>query len=163
MPLDYQQIFRELNNDGIDYVIVGGLAVNLHGIPRMTYDIDIAILLHESNIMRLVTRLRGWGYVPRAPVLPEELADEEKRNSWIREKNMRAFTFCNDKETLGEIDVMIDTRIPFCDLKARAILFDLGGVHVPVVSIPDLIEMKRHAGRRQDLADVDHLLTIMDQ
>jgi hypothetical protein len=163
MSLDYQQIFRELNKDGIDYVVVGGLAVNLHGIPRMTYGIDIVILLQGSNIMKLLARLKNWGYVPRAPVPAEELADEGKRNSWIREKNMRAFTFCNDTEALGEIDVMIDTQIPFCDLKARASMFDLGGVHVPVVSIPDLIEMKRHAGRRQDLADVDHLLTIMDQ
>ena len=41
MNLDYKKIFKGLNSAGIDYLVVGGLAVNFHGIPRMTYDMDI--------------------------------------------------------------------------------------------------------------------------
>ena len=48
MDLDYKTIFRELNESGVDYLVVGGLAVNFHGIPRMTYDIDLMILLESK-------------------------------------------------------------------------------------------------------------------
>jgi len=41
MSLDYESFFRGLNDAGVEYVLVGGLAVNFHGVPRMTYDIDI--------------------------------------------------------------------------------------------------------------------------
>ena len=51
MELDYKAIFKELNEAGIDYLVVGGLAVNFHGIPRMTYDIDLMILPEPGNIL----------------------------------------------------------------------------------------------------------------
>ena len=49
--LDYQTIFKKLNQKKIDYLVVGGLAVNFHGIPRMTYDLDLMILLEPNNIL----------------------------------------------------------------------------------------------------------------
>ncbi len=66
MELDYQQFFNVIDKEGIDYLVVGGLAVNLHGIPRMTYDIDLMILLDTENIMKLIKILQGWKYYPRA-------------------------------------------------------------------------------------------------
>jgi len=89
MDLDYQTIFREFNKRGIDYLVVRGLAVNFHGVPRMTYDIDLMILLQSENILRLVSQLRRWGYKPKIPIDPRDLADEKKRNSWIRDKEMK--------------------------------------------------------------------------
>ena len=162
MELDYQRFFRELNQKGIDYLIVGGLAVNFHGVPRMTYDIDLMIHLAPGNINRLIVKLKSWGYVPRSPVQPEELADEQMRAFWIREKNMQAFNFCNDKQPLSEIDVVIDSPIEYQELKRRAIVFDLKGVKVPVISIGDLIEIKRKAGRKQDLSDIESLQKVLE-
>ncbi len=163
MELDYQQFFNGIDKEGIDYLVVGGLAVNLHGIPRMTYDIDLVILLDTENILRLIKILDRWGYYPRAPVQAEELADEKKRAHWIKEKNMKAFTFYNDNEPLGEIGLIIDSPIPYDALRKTAVLFDIGGVNVPVISIPDLIEVKLQSGRSQDLADVEHLRTILEE
>jgi len=57
MELDFQTIFKELNRIGIDYLVVGGLAVNFHGVPRMTYDIDLMVLLEPENILKFVTKL----------------------------------------------------------------------------------------------------------
>jgi hypothetical protein len=47
---DYLAIFKKLNERKIKYIVVGGIAVNLHGIPRMTYDIDL-ILGHFSQFV----------------------------------------------------------------------------------------------------------------
>lgn len=160
--LDFEQIFRELNQEGIDYLVIGGLAVNLHGIPRMTYDIDLMVLLEPEPIRKLVAKLEGWGYRPRAPVNPMDLADEKERQSWITQKNMKAFNFYNTSEPVSEIDLIIDSPIPYSELKRRAVMFSVGDVTVPVVSIPDLIKLKVSSGRRQDIADVEHLRALTE-
>ena len=161
--LDYQSIFKKLNQHKIDYLVVGGLAVNFHGIPRMTYDLDLMILLQSDNILKTVSFLGKLGYRPRVPVDPRELADPEKRKIWIKEKNMKAFTFYSDKHPLGEIDLLIATPFPYPQLKERALFIEIQGVPIPVISIPDLIRLKRKAGRKQDLSDVQLLKKVFQK
>ena len=163
MELDFQTIFKELNGLGIDYLVVGGLAVNFHGVPRMTYDIDLMVLLEPENILKLVNRLTRWGYRPKIPVDPREFADEMKRNSWVHEKGMKAFNFYSETLPIGEIDIVIDSPIPYEELKSRAIKVELQDEKIPTVSIHDLIELKLRAGRKQDLADVEHLRMVLER
>jgi hypothetical protein len=163
MSFDYQTVFRELNEAGVDYLVVGGLAVNLHGIPRMTYDIDLMILLEPDNILRLIDKLMAWGFRPRAPVNPYELADQTRRDAWIKEKGMTAMSFSSDTLPLAEIDIVIDSPISYLDLKKRAVVFDLEGDPIPTIAIQDLIDLKLRVGRRQDLADVEHLRIILER
>jgi predicted nucleotidyltransferase len=163
MELDFQTIFKELNGFGIDYLVVGGLAVNFHGVPRMTYDIDLMILLEPENILKLVIKLTQWGYRPKIPIDPRDFADEMKRNSWVHEKGMKAFNFYSETLPIGEIDIVIDTPIPYKELKSRAIKVELQDEKIPTVSIHDLIELKLRAGRKQDIADVEHLRMILEK
>ena len=163
MELDFQTIFKELNGLGIDYLVVGGLAVNFHGVPRMTYDIDLMILLEPENVLKLVTKLTQWGYKPKIPINPRDLADETKRSSWILEKGMKALNFYSETLPIGEIDILIDTPILYEELRSRAIRVELQDVKIPTVSIHDLIELKLRAGRKQDLADVEHLKMVLEK
>jgi len=163
MDLDFQTIFNELNSLGIDYLVVGGLAVNFHGVPRMTYDIDLMVLLEPENVIKLVTKLTQWGYKPKIPVDPRDLADEMKRNSWIFEKGMKALNFYNETFPIGEIDIVIDSPIPYEKLRSKAIEVELRDERIPTISIRDLIELKLWAGRKQDLADVDHLKMVLER
>ena len=163
MDLDFQTIFKELNGLGIDYLVVGGLAVNFHGVPRMTYDIDLMVLLDPENIRKLVTKFTQWGYRPKIPVDPRDLADEMKRNSWIFEKGMKALNFYNETFPIGEIDIVIDSVIPYEKLRSKAIEVELRDERIPTISIRDLIELKLWAGRKQDLADVDHLKMVLER
>ena len=75
---------------------------------------------------------------------------------------MLAFTFYNESQALGEIDLVIDSPITYEDLKKRSITIELEGEKIQVISIQDLIELKRRAGRKQDLSDVEHLKSILD-
>jgi len=163
MELDFRKIFRELNDLGIDYLVVGGLAVNFHGVPRMTYDIDLMIFLQQDNINRLVTKLTEWGYRPKIPINPHDLADEAKRNSWIKDNHMKALNFYSETLPIGEINFVIDSPIPYDTLKSRAISVELEGIRIPTISIHDLIELKVWAGRKQDLSDVEHLKVILER
>jgi len=163
MELDYNVIFRELNEAGIDYIVVGGLAVNFHGIPRMTYDIDLVILPEPGNILKMVDKLGDWGYKTKVPVDPRELANEAKRKQWIEEKGMMAVSFYSDISPLAEIDLLFELPIPYTDLKKRSVSFDLGDVMIPTIAIQDLIDIKIQAGRKQDLSDVEHLKMIVER
>jgi predicted nucleotidyltransferase len=163
MDLDFQTIFKELNHLGIDYLVVGGLAVNFHGIPRMTYDIDLMVHLERENILKLVSKLTQWGYKPKIPIDPRDLADETKRNSWVHEKGMKALNFYSETLPIGEIDILIDSPIPYEELRSRAVRVELQDEKIPTASIHDLIELKVRAGRKQDLADVEHLRMVLER
>lgn len=161
MELDYREIFKELNEQGIEYLVTGGLAVNLHGVPRMTYDIDLIIPLEPTNVRKLLDRLERWGYRPRVPVDPMALTDEATRATWSKEKGMKALCFFSDKAPIGEIDILFDLPLSYDELRQRSITVDLEGVRVPVVSIRDLIELKRASGREQDAADIRYLEAVL--
>lgn len=163
MELDFQSIFKEFNKLKVDYLVVGGLAVNFHGVPRMTYDVDLMILLQTENIAKLVSKLTGWGYRPKVPVDPMGLADEAKRNSWIQEKGMKAMNFYSEKLPIGEIDIVFDSPIPYDELKNRAVMIEIHGEKIPTVSIRDLIELKEKSGRKQDLSDAEYLRIILER
>ncbi len=161
--LDYIAIFKGLNEAGVDYLVIGGLAVNFYGVPRMTYDVDLAMLLDRENLLKAIQKFKDWGYKPRIPVNPEGLADDAIRDSWVRDKGMKAFTFHSESLPIGEIDIVFHLPVPYSELKERAVCLDIQGVEVPVVSIQDLIRLKLCSGREQDLADVEYLKMVMER
>ncbi len=163
MEMDFKNIFKTFNELKIDYLVVGGLAVNFHGIPRMTYDIDLMILLESENVNRLINKLNDLGYRPKVPVNPIEIADKEIREKWTLEKEMRALSFYNDKLPIGEIDIVFHSPIPYSDLKSRAVIFEIEGIGIPTISIHDLITLKQHSGRKQDISDVEYLKKILER
>ena len=163
MDLDYRTIFKEFNEIGLDYLVVGGLAVNFYGVPRMTYDIDLMVLLQPENILKLIAKLTQWGYRPKIPVNPKDLADEAKRSLWIQDKGMKALNFYSETLPIGEIDIVFDSPIPYDKLKSRVIMVELQEEKIPTISIHDLIELKLRTGRKQDLSDVEHLRMILEK
>lgn len=163
MEMDFKNIFKILNEIKVDYLVVGGLAVNFYGIPRMTYDIDLMILLETENVIRLINKLNDLAYRPRVPVNPIEIADKEIRNKWMHEKEMKALSFYNDKLPIGEIDIVFDSPILYSELKSRAVIFKIEEIEIPTVSIHDLITLKQYSGRKQDIADVEYLKMILER
>ena len=76
---------------------------------------------------------------------------------------MKALNFYSETLPIGEIDIIIDSPIPYERLKDRAIKVELQEEKIPTVSIHDLIELKLRAGRKQDLADVEHLRMLLEK
>ena len=66
--LDYLGMFKEFNKKKIKYIICGGVAVNLLGIPRMTYDIDLLVKMEDKNLRKLLELFKKWGFKPKVPV-----------------------------------------------------------------------------------------------
>lgn len=155
----YIDLFRALQAADIRYLVVGGLALNLHGIPRMTADIDIFLSLDEANVLNFLAAAKSLGLVPAVPVVPESLADPDERRRWRDEKNMIVLSFRNPAHPAVPVDVFIDEPLPFEDAWSRRkrVVAEDGKLEIAVASIRDMIAMKEKAGRSQDRSDLEIL------
>lgn len=161
MAFNVRQIFAALNAARVDYVVVGGLAVILHGYLRATADLDLAIGLSPANAKRGMDALGSIGLQPRLPVSPDDFADPDKRAEW-RQRNMLVFPMWDPSNPIRSVDVFIDEPIVFADLLAQAVTKDIEGASVRIASIPHLIAMKQRAGRPRDLEDIDKLQQLLE-
>jgi len=154
----YFDFLQKLSEHNIQYLIVGGLAVNLYGVPRVTQDIDIIIAFETSNLSRLSNVLKELGYVPRLPgVNPEDLADAEKREDWITNRNLKAFSFYHAKDFYKAVDIVLVHPLDFNSALKNRTVKKAQGIDINLVNIDDLIKMKSFSGRKQDLSDIELL------
>lgn len=161
--LDYIGIFKKLNERNIRYIVAGGIAVNLYGIPRMTYDIDLILDLEDSNLKRFLHLLKTWGFKPKVPVDIMDFAIKGKRERWIRSKNMKAFNLVNPEWAMSEIDIIINTPVDYKKASENINYIKLRDISIPTISVDDLIKMKRRTGRQQDKADIKYLRRLIDE
>jgi hypothetical protein len=153
-----QTVLKVLNDGGVRYLVVGGLAVNAHGVLRFTADMDLAIEMSNKNIIKAFQVLKALGYKPIVPITSREFANKKKRKMWIEKKNMRALQFYSDKHKETSVDVLVDEPFVFDKEYEKALVKILGGdLDVPFVSLNTLLKMKKLAGRPKDLADIDDL------
>jgi len=156
-------ILATLNDAGVDYVIVGGLAVILHGYLRATADIDLVVGLAPDNCRRALKALAGIGFRPRLPVSIEDFADARTRAEWIEQRNMLVFQLWDPENPVRSLDLFVRDPIPFDQLFGEATEKDIDGIVVRIASIEHLVQMKQAAGRPRDLEDVAKLLELRDQ
>lgn len=145
---------------GVRYLVVGGLAVVLHGHVRLTVDVDLVVDLTPEEALKAVRTLGDLGFRPRLPVPPEAFADPRQRRDWAENRNLRVFSMFDPRDPLREVDLFVEEPMPFEELRARSEEMPLGTTTVRVVSRRDLISMKRLAGRPRDLEDVAALEEI---
>lgn len=153
----YRPVFDALNAADVRFVTVGGFAVLLHGVLRVTADLDLMIDLDPPAARRAVDALSGIDLIPRAPVDAVAFADPETRRSWIEDKGMVVFTMWHPADARLSVDLFVSHPMDFERAWRDAITVDVGGTLVRVASIEDLITMKSAVARPQDLADVELL------
>lgn len=143
MDSNYLDMLKCLNKAGVDYIMVGGWAVNLHGYVRATIDLDIWILADQENARKVYAALGEFG-APLAGVSPSDFAADG--------------TIFQIGVAPCRIDVInkID-GVKYAEASSRAIEKTIEGVPVRIISLEDLIANKRASGRTKDLADAEIL------
>jgi len=146
-PLDAQRILEELAQREVDFVLVGGLAVQTHGGTRMTNDVDVIPAPDRPNLVRLAEALRALS----ARVLNPGHEDLEIDAAMLPRATLWQFATSH-----GDVDVLHDApgAAPFPELRERALVIALDDVRVPVAGRDDLIRMKLARNRPVDRADV---------
>lgn len=157
----YEDIFTKLNERKVKYLVVGGIALVLHGVVRLTADLDLIVKLQTDNLAKFISVMKELGYKPRVPVKAEEFIDPAKRELWIKEKGMRVFSFYHPGKTVALVDVFVDEPIEYRKLEAEQIWIKAGGIKIPVISAKHLIKLKEISGRVQDIADIKALREVI--
>ena len=152
----FDPIFTALQATGVRYVVVGGMAVNLHGYQRFTKDIDLVIDLIPDQSLKALEALDKLGYKPNLPVKLSDFADASIRGGWIRDKGMLVFQMYSDQSRLS-IDIFASYPVEFEALWSQGTKISLPAASLRIASIDHLILMKREAGRAQDLLDIEML------
>lgn len=157
---DYQSILRAFEEQKLKYLIVGGVAVNLHGYPRFTNDLDILLALDHENLAIMKRIMESMGYQQRLPISIQELEDTDKVRTLMKEKGLVAYSFIHTQEPQFSIDVLVSASMDFEKFSVHTMKAEVWDLQIPVVSIDDLIAMKQDSEREKDVQDVVALLEL---
>jgi predicted nucleotidyltransferase len=142
-PQNFSEFLKLLNAHHVEYLLIGGFAVAIHGYPRATADMDVWVARNRANAERIVSCLREFGF--DTPDLVPELFEDPERIIRMGEAPLRI-------EILTDID-----GVTFDDCYARANEQIVDGSPVPVISLHDLKVNKRASGRSKDRDDLENL------
>lgn len=148
------KLSRLFHKQKIHYGLVGGYAVSLHGAVRGTLDIDIVLPFNLEQYKKAEKALQSIGLQSRLPIIAEDVFNF--REEYIKNKNLIAWSFVGEKNPSEIIDIIIThdlDQLSVIDMKIQ-------GTKIKVVSIDDIIKMKKASGREQDLLDISALERI---
>jgi len=154
------ELLQTLCDQHVDFVIVGGLAVQLHGYQRSTYDIDLVLAMNDGNLDQFIEVAKKFGLAPVIPVPIDALKNAALLDRWHREKGMLAFALREPGIAGSVIDVLVRPEVPYEQLALRAAQGELFDRFVKIASIDDLLVMKRIANRPKDRLDIAALERI---
>jgi predicted nucleotidyltransferase len=135
----------------VEYALVGGFALALHGVVRATVDIDVIIKLTQRNYTLAEVALKELGLTSKIPVNAQDIF--KMRDEYIANRNLIAWSFVDYKNPTRLLDIIITDPLSNFDIEKISV----GGLKIPVVSLPDLRKLKKRAGRPQDLVDIENI------
>ena len=156
-PVDFESIFECLNSAGVRYVVVGGVAVVLHGVDRLTADLDLVIELTPESSRKAIEALLAAGFRAKIPADPRGFADPQTRREWISEKHMQVLSFWDTTRRRPDVDIFVEYPLDFETLYTQSIPVALGRSNCRIASVEHLIRMKQKAGRAKDIKDIEEL------
>lgn len=138
----YRDVFKCLASQNVEYVVIGGIAAILHGVPRATFDLAILIKATPENAARLLAALREAGLGTADLTTPADVLEHE------------ISTFSD----LVRIDVQTRTPgVEFAVAREHRTAMTFQGIEFFILSREDLVASKRASGRPVDLSDVAQL------
>lgn len=140
---DYKEFLELLNEEQVEYLVVGGYALGLHGFPRYTGDIDVWVRVSEANAEKIVTAIKKFGFSSL----------ELKKENFL-EKDIII--------QLGYPPVRIDIitsidGVEFDEAYINKQIVDTDGFNISFIGIRELKKNKKCSGRPQDIADLEKL------
>ena len=148
---DFLTILRLLNEAEIDYVVIGGVAMAIHGSSKDTFDLDVIYRRTREQATRIAEALSALHPRPRG--LPPELPFRWDGLSFL---NNTIGTYETDA---GDLDFLAEAEGSggYDNISRNAHVFDFGDLSVRVASLQDLLNMKRAAGRSKDDVHISEL------
>jgi hypothetical protein len=159
---DFTPVFRALAFHKVRYLIVGGAAMNLHGIPRLTDDLDLFVDLREDNLVRLQAAMEDLGCTPPPSVDPDHILQEESRKILSRESYRSTISFINPEEPGLKVEILLLAPASFNEVYPRRQWTPFGEMELPVLCLDDMIRFLNLYGRDQDPRDIQILEKVRE-
>ncbi len=153
-----KDIILALRKNGVDFIICGGVALVLHGIERMTMDLDLSLEMKEDNLKRFLDVMDELGLVPRAPVPAESILDPEKRKMMVDQKKAVVFTFLDPRNPYRQVDIFITDAFSFESMRDHVETVKIGGEDINLLSKKKLLDMKKSIPSPRDKDRFDIVL-----
>lgn len=154
---DFEALIRRLGAADVRFVVIGGFAGTVLGSPRTTVDLDIVYARDAGNLARLAGALEPLA--PRMRGAPDDLPFTLDVETLVRGLNFTLTTTLGDLDLLGEV-VGGGTYEELLPNTQRLSVFD---TELAVVTLPQLIRLKRAAGRPRDLAVLAELEALLEE
>jgi predicted nucleotidyltransferase len=139
----FADVLKALAAAGVDYILVGGLAVAFAGYARATDDLDLLVEASEPNLRRLLEVLEGFGEGAARELSPTDFPLEEGCVRVAEDFDVDLFTLMSGQT--------------YADLLPESVVHDLGGVPIRHLSAEGLIRLKAPSPRPKDQLDVQAL------
>ena len=148
-----QIVISSFERSSVRYALVGGYAVAMHGALRGTVDVDFILEWDLDNLKKAVQILESLSLQSRIPLKAEEVY--EFKDEYIEKRNLIAWGFINPGNPTEQVDLVITHDLR--DMKTQRLKKPFP---LTILTIDDLISMKRDGGRPQDIADIQALEKI---
>jgi hypothetical protein len=159
------EILFALTDAEVEFVVGGGIAAVLHGVERVTLDIDLALDMDPSNVEKFLRVTRELGLQPRVPVPVRDLMSREAVQRMIAEKGALVFSFVDFNRPLRHVDIFLRDNLSFGELSRDARKVVIENRAIKIMGIAKLLETKRAITplRDKDLIDIKELQKLQGQ
>ena len=145
--MDTESLLKLLNDNNVDYVIIGATAFPIHGYSRSTLDVDIFIRPTRSNAVQVRKALKDFGYDMTDVSLEEILTRKILIRQYVIETDIHPFV----------------KGITFDEVAKHKVKGKIGKITSNFASLDDLIKMKEAAARPKDIDDLKYLLKLQER
>jgi hypothetical protein len=155
----YEEILRTLALNDVEFIVGGGVACVLHGVERVTMDIDLAVHMRPENLRKFLALMVELGLKPRVPIAPEALMDTRFVRSMIEEKQALVFTFVDPERPIRQLDLFLIADLSYESLLPDSEWRAIDELKVRIIGRARLLAIKRaiRPARAKDALDIEFL------
>ncbi len=147
MPMDTESLLKLLNDNNVDYVIIGATAFPIHGYSRSTLDVDIFIRPTRTNAAQALRALKEYGYDMTDVNVEEMLTKKILIRQYVLETDIHPFV----------------KGVNFDEVEKHKVPGRIGETQSNFASLDDLIKMKTAAARPKDIDDLKYLIELKER
>jgi hypothetical protein len=155
----YEEILAALVDADVDFIVGGGVACVLHGVERVTMDVDVAVATDPVNFAKFISVMEKLGLKPRVPIDPRTLLDPRVMDQIVHEKQALVFSFLDPDLPTRQVDMFLRSNLNHQSMVKHVETVEFHGKKLKLVSRQKLLEIKLAIDppRAKDQIDIEFL------